>query len=367
MRILDKYILRSIIKTFLSTIFIFCFLYVLIDIASNLNEIIDRKVPLVILAQYYLSFLPIIIVQTSPIACLISSLLTYGQMNNNNEVIAMRTGGLNFWGITKPALLFAFFVSVLIFFVNERFVPQATTQSEQIRNKNIILEVDSKRKQKEKIKNLTFYGLKNRLYFIDTFAPNTYEMKGITIIEQDNKQNIRKKIVALKGVWTGIAWKAYNCQIALYNPQSLQEKSIKFYRTKLLDIPEQPKDFLRQRLNVSAMNTRQLFEYIIRFSNSGATRAINNLLVDLHQKIAYPFGNMVILLVGLPLALMTGRRKALTFTTLGISIAIGFLYYVTNAVSLALGKGEILPPIVAAWLTPFLFFLIAIYLIKTKF
>ncbi len=368
MRILDNYILRSVGRIFFSTIFIFSFLYILIDVASNLNEIIDRQVPMDILMEYYLSFFPVIIVQTSPMACLIAALLTYSYLSNNNEIIAMRAGGLNFWRITRPALFFGLFVSCVIFAVNERFVPQATVSSEKIRNENIILEVDSRRKQKQKIENLTFYGLKNRLYFIDTFDPNTYEMSGLTVIEQDKQQNINQKIVALKVVWTGITWKAFNCQIALYEQDnSVSPDEIKFYRTKLLDIPERPKDFLRQRLNITAMNISNLYQYITRFKDSGAKRALANLRVDLHQKIAYPIGNLVILLVGLPLALTSSRRKAMGFTSLGIAVAIGFFFHVTNAVALALGKGGAFPPAVSAWVAPVLFTLIGLYFIRTKF
>ena len=124
---------------------------------------------------------------------------------------------------------------------------------------------------------------------------------------------------------------------------------------------------MRQRLNVSSMNIKQLYHYIKRFSNSGAEKALNNLRVDLYQKIAFPFGNFIILLVGLPLALLTHRRKALTFTSLGIAIAIGFLFYVTNAVGLAFGKGGLLSPFLSAWLAPAVFLCAALYLIKTKF
>ncbi|MFA5059658.1 MAG: LptF/LptG family permease [Candidatus Omnitrophota bacterium] len=368
MRILDRYIIHSVIRIFFATIFIFCFLYILIDVASNLNEIIDRKVPFEILLQYYLSFLPIILVQTSPIACLIASILTFSHLNNNNEIIVLRTGGLSFWQITKPAIYFALIVSAGIFVLNERFVPTATASSEAIRNENIILKVDSEQRKKAKIKNLTFYGLKNRLYFIDTFDPNDWTLEGITIIGHDNDQRMREKVVALKGKWTGIAWKFYKCQLTTFDASGMNiVEETKYFEDKLMDIKETPQDFVRQRLDVSSMNIRQLDEYIKRFSHSGASKALHNLRVDMHQKIAFPFYNIVILLVGLPLSLTTGRRKALTFTSLGIGIGIGFIFYVVNAVGLALGKGGVLFPVLSAWLSPIIFLIIAAYLIRTKF
>jgi len=369
MRIIDRYISVSIFRIFGSTILVFCLLYVLIDIASNLTELIDRKVPFNILIEYYLSFFPIIITQTAPIACLIASLLTFSQLSNSNEIIALRSGGLNFWRITKSTICFGLVVSAFIFWVNERFVPRAAMNSEQIRNENIILRADTENKKKAKIQNLTFYGLKNRLYFIDSFDPNNFDLAGITILGHDNQQNVIEKIVAFKGEWTGVAWKFSQCQIATSNPAGSATNPIQiiYHETKLMDIKETPQDFLKQRLNVTSMNIRQLYDYIKRFSNSGATKALNNLNVDLHEKIVYPVGNMVILLVGLPLSLMVGRRKAMTFTSLGIAMAIGFLYYVCNAVGLALGKGGLFAPMFAAWLAPLLFLCLAMYLIRKKF
>jgi len=280
----------------------------------------------------------------------------------------MRSSGLNFWQITKPAIMFGLVISMLVFWVNERLVPQATEVTNRIRNENMVLLVDRLRKKKEKIKNLTFYGLKNRLYFIDTFDPDTNELRGITIIEHDQQQNIKQKINAYKGVWTGIAWKFYQCQITTYNDANISMPlKVKIYKTKLMGIKETPEDFLKQRLNVTSMNIRQLQSYIDRFSKSGAVKALNNLRVDLHQKIAYPFGNFVIVLIGLPFALMIRNRKGGVFVSIGLALILGFLYYVANAVALAFGKSGLLPPIFSAWATPVLFTVIALTVIKTDF
>ena len=367
MRILDRYISRNVAAVFLLTVLVFCFLYVLIDSATNLDEFLNSKVSMGVIINYYLAYLPVILVQTAPFAFLIATLLTFTNLNSHNEVIVLRTSGLNFWKIVKPAICLAFVVSAFVFLLNEQLVPQAEATIKKIKNENLILEVDKKNKKKNLVKNLTFYGLKNRLYFIDSFDPNTYEMTGITIIEFDNQQNIKEKIVALTGKWTGISWKFFKCHVTTFSELDDIPTKVKIYDEKLVDIKETPEDFLKQRLNVNAMNIKQLADYIMRFSNSGAKRAINNLRVDLHWKIASPFNNIVIIFVGLPMVLSTGRRKALTFTSLGIAIGVGFLFYVCNSVGLALGKAGFFPPILAAWLTPIVFGWAALYLIKTRF
>jgi len=356
---------------FAGTVFVFAFLFILIDMFSNLQDFIAKSVGMGVIAQYYLSSLPSVIVQTSTMACLISVLFTYSSLNAHNEIIAIRASGMNFWQITRPALIFALFVSVLIFMVNEKFVPQASMINQQIRDTQIKVTQSQKGHGLPPINDLTFYGLKNRLFFIDVYDPNTSELDGITIIGHDHHQNLVEKIVALKGTWTGIAWKFYNCQITTYPPGAMPNtppQSIRLYTEKLMDIQEKPKDFLRQKMDVSSMNLQQLHSYIKRFSGSGAIKTVTNLRVDMHQKITFPLRNFVIVLMGLPFALMSvGKRKAMTFTSIAIALVIGFLYYVSDAVGLALAKGGALLPWEGAWLTPMLFTLAALFIIFRNF
>ncbi len=366
MRILDKYINNSIIKIFISTLFIFCFLYIFIDITSTLDEIIDRKIPIKILVQYYIYFLPIIISQITPAACLIAVIFTFSGLNNKNEIIALRSSGLNFWQITKPALIFGILVSVLVFWLNEKYVPKATLITQKIRNENMILKADRILKKQE-IKDLTFYGYGNRIYYIALYNPKTYDLKGIDISEFDKNQHIKKRITALKGIWTGIAWKFFNCNIELYNPEkSNMPIKVKVYKEKLMKIKETPQDFVKQRLNVSAMNLKQLREFIEKFSKSGATRAINERMVDYYHKISYPFASFFVVLISLPFSIMIKSRKHANLTSLFIAVCIGFLFYVTDALSIAFGKGGVFPPLLAAWIAPLLFTGIAIILIESQ-
>ncbi len=369
MRILDRYILKSIAGIFIGMLITFAFLFILIDAFGNLQDFIEKQVGWETIVQYYITFLPRIIVNTSTMGCLMAVLFTYSNLSNHNEIVAIRTSGMNFWQVTKPALVFTLVISACVFLINECFVPSSSIVNQEIRDAKIKITVSEKSKGLPTIKNFTLYGLKNRLFFVDTFDPNTNVLQGISIVGHDKDQNLVEKIVALKGVWTGIAWKFYNCQITTYNsalPNVPGE--VKVYPEKLMDIKETPKDFVKQRLDVNAMNIKQLSSYINRFSGSGAIKTVNNLKVDLFEKIALPLRIIVIVLAGLPFALSSsGKRKAATFTSIGIALIIGFSYYVIDAVGLALGKGDGLPTWSCAFVAPLIFLIIGLTAIKTKF
>jgi lipopolysaccharide export system permease protein len=346
---------------FIFCLLLFFFLYIMIDAFSNLDEMLETKVTLVTLMQYYLYFLPIIFVQTAPIACLVAGLFTLSNLGINNEVIAMRTAGLSFWQITKPIIYFGLVVSVLIFAANELIVPTAVTQSDKIKNEKMVYE--GNRAKQEIIHNFTFFGLKNRLFFINTFNVENKSLEGITILEQDNEQNLKAKVVALSGEWRRSKWTFHQVQIMNFDINGQMTEGIQHFDEKVMDITESPRDFLRQRIQISSMNIKQLNDYINKFRYSGAKAVLRNLYVDINQKIAYPFSNIIILMTGLPFALMTKKRKGLAFASLGLCLVIGFFYYVLNAVALALGKAGVLESVIAAWTANAAFAFLARYLI----
>lgn len=360
MRILDKYILKSVIAVFFSALLVFFFLYVIVDIFGHLDEFLREKVLLSAIRDYYISFMPIIFVQTAPVAFLLAVMFTFSSLNVNNEIIAMRSAGMDIWQLVKSTVFFACIISIVLFWVNEDVIPKAMQLSDNIKQEHI--EEKGSAPQTERVNNLAFYGQGNRLFFIDIFEPKQLSMEGITILEQDRSQNLKKKIYALKASWKEEKWIFYNTQIFSYEKDGIEQSE--FFKEKIMDISETPEHFLKQRIQVDYMNIKQLKDYILRLSDSGAKTVLRNLSVDIQQRFAYPFSIIVIMFVGLPFALMMKRRKGMTFASFGICIAVGFLYYIVNAVSIALGKSGLFVPVVSAWSANILFSATGLYLLK---
>jgi len=350
MRIIYRYILKSIITVFISCIFLFLFLYVVIDILSHLDDILKHKTHYLVLIQYYLWYLPIMFVQISPFACLLSTLYTFSKLNHNNEIIAMRASGLSIFYITRTALVFGAVVSLLVFLVNDRIMPQAMNITQKIKAQ---MEEGSSRKldkRNEIIPNLSMYGLKNRLFFISKFYTENYTLEGITILEHDESQNLTKKIVARKGLYEDRLWKFFNSITYNFDLSGQIVGEPIYMEEEIMTIPEGPKDFLAQRQKPESMTIAQLDTYIWKLSKSGATNVIRNLKIDLYQKFTSPFTSLIIILLGIPFSLMMHKR-ATGLSSIGISILVGFLYYIIDAVFIALGRGGVFPPFISASLS----------------
>ena len=363
MRILDRYILKSILAIFFQCLLTFLFLYIIIDVFSNLDVILKQKANLELLGIYYLAYLPIIFVQVSPIACLLSTLYTFGSLNRNNELIAMRSAGLNIFQISKTVIIFGIIVSALVFWVNDRFVPSSMSLTERIKTQMESGTKRGKEKEREAITNLSMYGLKNRLFFVNKFYLATNTMERIIFLEHDEKQNITKKIMANKGVYKDGAWTFYQCITYNFDENVQIREEPRYLEEEVMDIPETPRDFLHQMLRPDNMTISQLKNYMGRLSKSGATTVIRNLKVDFYQRFASPFTSIVIILLGIPFSMMM-KKRATGMSSVGLSIMVGFLYYVFNAVSVALGKAGVLMPTLAASLSQIIGLITAIYLIE---
>jgi lipopolysaccharide export system permease protein len=363
MRILDRYILKSIIQIFFSCIFVFLFLYVVIDLLSNLDEILKHQATLALLGRYYLSYLPIMFVQVSPFACLLSTVYTFGKLNHNNEIIAMRSSGLSIYSIARDALIFGLMVSLMVFWVNDQLVPASLAQNQKIKLQIEEGAVRGKLKKAETITNLALYGLKNRLFFISKFSPAAKTMDGITILEQDENQNLIKKIIATRGVYQDGLWRFYQSITYKFddNGQVIDEPS--YLEEEIMSIPETPENLASLRQKPEQMSIRQVQDYIWILSKSGATSVIRNLKVDLYQRFTAPFTSLIIILLGIPFSLLM-RKRATGMSSIGVSIIVGFLYYVLDAVCLAVGKSGLLIPALAASLSHIIVLSGSLYLIS---
>lgn len=360
MRILDRYILKPLISTFLGCLFIFIFLYIISDALSRLDDILKHHVGFTFMYQYYLTNLPIIFTQTAPIALLLSTICVFGKLNRDNELIAMRSSGLSLWQISAPNIAVGLLLSILVFSANEKIIPAARLNADKMKGN---LEGEKNSGPKEVIHNLTFYGLENRLFFINSFDSKNNTMEGITILEHDNQQNLIAKITAKRAAYKDKLWFFYEFNRLDFDAQGHTSDEMIYRQEEITDITETPQDFLQQKKHQELMTIPQLEDYIWKLKKSGAMPAVRNLLVELYQRYASSFSSLILALIGIPFSFKI-RKRANIFSSFGICVGISFLYYVLTGISLALGKSGMLFPFLSAWITPIGFSTAALRMIQ---
>ena len=95
MKILDKYIIREFLRTYLIIFLSFVAIFVVIDVIDNLPRLIRNGATTQQATIYYLMRLPYLLVLTSPVTVLLTGLFMMSALSKHNESIAIRAAGIS--------------------------------------------------------------------------------------------------------------------------------------------------------------------------------------------------------------------------------------------------------------------------------
>ena len=361
MRILEKYVLKSFITAFLFCIVLLIVLGIIGDILGFLDDIFKKSIPLTSILAFYFYLAPFAFVNMVPFACLLSSVYVFNTLSKNHEVTAVITSGLSLWKLLRPVLLVTFMLCLATFIVNDRFVPSTMEKANRIRQEELEKEKD---KSDFKIQDIAVYGKGDQIIFARSYDPATKILENVIIHKQGKEHLVTEKISARSVKWRAEGyWLGEEVIVFKVTPDGTFSGNPEVFRRRKLFIGEAPEDFGKNQWDPRFMSYEQLRKYLKAFS-VGSSSTIRRLLVDLNYKLAFPFTALVTVLVGVPFSIETGRASALIGMVRGIGVAM--LYLPVMAVSLALGKGGVLSPFVAAWLSNILFASVGIYFVNQK-
>ena len=355
MYILDKYISTRIIKGYLLALCAFVSLYLIIDLFSNLGDLLREHVPLSTIADYYLNMIPLIFLQVSPFSLLISTIYTFSELNRSNEIMGMRAAGLSVMRLASSAITIALLLSVFALFTQEKLLMAAQKKAEDIKLE-YIKKVHSPRGEQE---NIAFRE-GNVIFFISRFVPRQNSLEEVVIFKENPEGNLTEKIVAREITYTEGQWIAHDVIVYHLDSSGRFLDNPLFSEEMVIDLQEKPQSLIvKKSLYGGFTSLKNLRKEINRLAATGSSHFLSNLVVEFHRKISEPFSHLFLIIGVLPFALEVKKRKV-GLTALGLSCIFGFLYYGIFSISLALGKVQILVPSLCAWTAPLFFLVIGV-------
>jgi len=127
---------------------------------------------------------------------------------------------------------------------------------------------------------------------------------------------------------------------------------VRFYpeRTEQLDFI--PEDLSHVAKRSEEMGFNELRAYIRRIESEGYDATSQR--VDLYSKLAFPFVCLLMSMIGTGIAIR-GKLKEGIPVSIVYGLGVAFLYWVFYSFSVSLGRGEMLPPLLAVWAPNFVF------------
>jgi len=350
MKRLIKYITKEFSAPFFMGLFGFI-VFVSVQLLYELSEIIVKNHvgfdKLLLLLWYNL---PYFISMGIPVGVLFSIFWVVSRFTNDNELIAMQTLGVPTRKIVIPFLLISIFLSLFTFYLYDNLVPNSNYKAKQAMAKYIY------EKPEATIEDNEFVDLgDDRYLFVKELARNTGILYELLLYEvaYDNV----KVFHAERAQKYPDGWKMENGRIYKMKDNGFLELDVSFDSLDL-NIAADVEEFINFSKGANEMTTRELKEKIITFSKLGSN--VSGLIVSYHNKFANSLAPLVIAILGISLSLFLNiKSKSWSVITTFVLVV---LYQGSGAWITALGKEEIVNPVLASWLPNILFGSIGILL-----
>jgi LPS export ABC transporter permease LptG/LPS export ABC transporter permease LptF len=353
-RILDEYVLREFLGMFFLVLAGFVLLMLVFTFFELVGDILRNHVALITVGDYLLNLTPSMLYQIAPLAVLIAVLVTFGVLNRNSEIVAMKATGISLYRLVVPIVCISAVLSVSLFLFDQYYLPQANRKQEALRStiKGRPPQTFLHPEQKW-IVGSPRPGEASRIFYYQFFDPTTKEFANLSVFEFNPATfSISRRIFASRAFWNPAtsSWTFQNgWERDFDGATETQYKDFRF--TSFAEIHEEPAYFTKESVQSQEMNFGQLDRYIRDLRQSGFDTM--GLRVALWRKLAYPLVAIVMAILAIPFALTMGRRGSLT--GIAVAIAVALAYWVIEGLFRAMGNVNYLPAALAAWSPDILF------------
>lgn len=354
MKIIDRYIIRQFLISWLFGILAFLIIFIIIDMMEKLDDFIVANAPSVVIFQYYLAYSPEIIKLMIPVAVLLAALFVVGRLSSQSELAALKASGVSMYRILAPFMIVALVISLLSIYVNGWLVPYANQK------KSYIERVHLNRGFQPSVKfNLFFQVGATEVVSVNYYDTQTQIANRISIQDFSPKDETKlvRRYDAMQMRWRTDAQNQKGGWVLLRGTMR-QFTDTAQTLTSFIDLPFNelsltPEDIEKKQRTPDEMNYTELGEFIQNQSKAG--QDISRWQVEYHMKIAFPFASVIMVLFAVPFA--SGRPRTGAALGFGIATAVTFLYLGFMKASQVFGYNGDLDPFITAWMANFIFFL----------
>lgn len=355
MKILDRYLLRSLMVPFFYCFAAFSGIFMIWELFNDLAKILDAGTSGWVVTLYYVAILLPSLEYLLPASLMLGTLYALWHLTRTNELMAMQASGVGFARLMLPCLGFGLVASLVMGGIKETLGVRAYVWTKELRDNKFREEM-----QLEAPTSLAYLDARaRRFWMIDRFDERTpHVLDGVKITEERLNRSRVRDLIAIRAEWLDGRWWFYDLKVQYYDaddnpigspvalspgPRAVKEMPL---------ITENPAQFVRATRDWHFLPTWDMWRYL-REHTELSEKAAHEKWYDIHNRLASPWACLVATLFAIPAGAKTGRHNPLT----GIFTAVGFFfaYYALSQVGLLLGKSGALPAWIGAWLSNFVF------------
>ncbi len=360
--IISRHIIRELISPFVVSLLFLSFIFLMAKIPEFTNMIVNHNASVVSLFLLLIFSFPRFLEFIFPMSVMISVMLTFMRMAGDNEIIALKGGGVSLYRLLPPILLFCTVVTGIAFVVSIAAVPWS---KHAVENKTMEIAQSSLGiALQPQVFNTDIQGM---MIYISGVDSGTKKLNDVFIEDSRTKDMVvistaPEGILVLNKALKLYTLRLYNGRINRVNISKGSVNTIFFSSYDInIDLRRILKNPNTQRKKeLDEMNLAELKKFIDDPANSN-TADLNEALMEFHGKFSLPFACLCLGILAFPLGIQSVSLKRSSGFGLGLFFFI--IYYILFAVGLSAGESGAYPPFIGMWLPDFIMLSIGIYLL----
>ena len=370
--LIDRWLLGQLLPPMLFAIGAFTAVSLSVGIMFDLvRKVVEFGLPFQVALKVLILKLPGFLVLSFPMSMLLATLLAYGKLSSNSELLALKSLGVANRRIIFPAVLLSIFMTLLTFSFNDSLVPMSNRVAENTmrtslgkaisseEGKHIMFsrygsQVDKSNKISNSNENLThiFYAK----YFRNNF------MEEVTLIDF-SRIGMEQILKAKKGEFdqNKNLWIFYDGRLTI--TQDSGDISFIDFNEYKYPLGEGPRELAKVPSDANDMTVRQAIKAESLYRQAGNNKEARRMRVRIQEKFTLPAACIVFGLIGSSFGVRSISRSSKS-QGFGLSVLMIFGYYLLSFFSSSLGVKGILNPVLAAWAPVFLSIYLSIFLLK---
>jgi lipopolysaccharide export system permease protein len=352
--ILERYLLREYLKIFSLALSALVIVYLLVDFFEKIRRFVEYGAGALPVAAFFFFKLPRIIFEMTPLAILISTVLIISSFSRTHEITAMKAGGVSLIRVMLPLLGMGLVLGLILMMANQSFIAKSTLQSKKIRQ----VQIEKKPQTGYFKQQRVWLRLDSRTFLnVQLIEPSQAVMYGVSFYKLSPDFSLQEMLEAKELRYENGLWLMVSGVRRTFDPDFAIHTEVFERRPMILE--RNPEDFQNVMLREDEMTYQELEQYQERLSREGFNA--RRYQVEMSSRLALPFVSFIMILVGIPSGLRGGPRTGLA-KGIGLCLVIAMAYWFLLSLSISLGRGGALPPVLSAWLANMTFAAVGGYL-----
>lgn len=341
MRIFSRYVAGRFLGPFLFGLGLFALLVFLGDLFDKLNRIITSPAPAGVIVQYLLLQAPTWAVRVVPMATLLAVLFSVSGMARSGEFVAVMAAGVPAKSFFRPLLWLSLAVAGLAFIAQETVLPACFRGAQRLWKERVNPEWEW-----DKFDDPVLTVSPDRLVSATMFKVKEGFMER-PVLDDYSGQGLLRQVDAAHASWDEARgrWVFLNGMERSFDPRGavVSERAFTSLET---DLAVSPKALRPTEKKPDEMSLLETWRFIKHLRSVG--QPTHRVRTALHAKLAYPFTNLILCSLAVPIALrLRGASRPVAF---GAALVVGFVYLWMMEMGQALGEAGRVPPMLAAWM-----------------